>query len=107
MWTMIGTYNYVLFTNDTDWLSENWAGYLKAMSYIESHLLYASGLLDVIGTRDWGRFNQGYNNSEAQMMYVVLHQNALELILIRFRLVYTTLSSPVQISQHGTAILQD
>ncbi|PKX94663.1 Six-hairpin glycosidase [Aspergillus novofumigatus IBT 16806] len=34
MWTMIGTYNYVLFSNDTDFLSANWQKYQAAMDFI-------------------------------------------------------------------------
>ncbi|RAL09929.1 Six-hairpin glycosidase [Aspergillus homomorphus CBS 101889] len=34
MWSMVGTYNYILYTNDTDFLETNWAGYKKAMDYI-------------------------------------------------------------------------
>jgi hypothetical protein len=72
---MIGTYNYVLFTNNTDWLLENWDGYLLAMNYIYDKVTYPSGLLNVTGLRDWARYGQGYNNSEAQMMYVLhLHK---------------------------------
>lgn len=70
MWTMIGTYNYVLYTNDTEFLSENWDGYLLAMNYTYGKVNYPSGLLNVTGTRDWARWQQGYNNSEAQMMLV-------------------------------------
>lgn len=29
--TMIGTYNYVFYTNDTTFLSENFEGYIRAM----------------------------------------------------------------------------
>ncbi|KAJ5720161.1 hypothetical protein N7493_007039 [Penicillium malachiteum] len=68
MWTMIGTYNYVLYTNDTDFLSENWDGYTLAMTYIYDKVTYPSGLLNVTGLRDWARWQQGYNNSEAQMI---------------------------------------
>ncbi|CDM33354.1 CAZyme family GH78 [Penicillium roqueforti] len=68
MWSMIGTYNYVLYTNDTDFLLENWASYLHAMEYIYGKVTYPSGLLNVTGTRDWARWQQGYNNSEAQMI---------------------------------------
>ncbi|KAL1986285.1 hypothetical protein VTN96DRAFT_6653 [Rasamsonia emersonii] len=68
MWTMIGTYNYVLFTNDTGFLLQNWNGYLKAMDYIYGKVDPNSGLLNVTGTRDWARWQQGYNNSEAQMI---------------------------------------
>ncbi|KAJ5500354.1 Bacterial alpha-L-rhamnosidase [Penicillium expansum] len=70
MWSMIGTYKYVLYTNDTDFLLENWASYQHAMEYIYGKVTYPSGLLNVTGTRDWARWQQGYNNSEAQMMYV-------------------------------------
>ncbi|CAG8353753.1 unnamed protein product [Penicillium salamii] len=68
MWSMIGTYNYVLYTNDTDFLLKNWGGYLHAMDYIYGKVTYPSGLLNVTGTRDWARWQQGYNNSEAQMI---------------------------------------
>jgi hypothetical protein len=67
MWTMVGTYNYVLYTNDTTFLQENWAKYLLAMDYIYAKV-GPSGLLDVTGIRDWGRWQQGFNNSEANMM---------------------------------------
>lgn len=68
MWTMIGTYNYVLFTNDTAFLRQNWAGYQRAMDFILAKVTYPSGLLNVTGTRDWARWQQGFNNSEAQMI---------------------------------------
>jgi hypothetical protein len=29
MWTMIGTYNYFLYTNDTNFLASNWQGYIS------------------------------------------------------------------------------
>ncbi|KAM3079487.1 hypothetical protein ACMFMG_005911 [Clarireedia jacksonii] len=67
MWTMIGTYNYVLYTNDTSFLVQNWAKYLKAMDYVYGKVS-APGLLEVTGIRDWARWQQGYNNSEAQMI---------------------------------------
>ncbi|KAJ6120009.1 hypothetical protein N7523_004289 [Penicillium sp. IBT 18751x] len=68
MWSMIGTYNYVLYTNNTDFLEENWDGYLHAMDYIYGKVTYPSGLLNVTGIRDWARWQQGYNNTEAQMI---------------------------------------
>jgi hypothetical protein len=68
MWNMIGTYNYIQYTNDTAWLSQNWAKYLKAMTYIYAKVT-DHGLLHVTGVRDWARLTQGGNNSEANMMY--------------------------------------
>jgi hypothetical protein len=68
MWSMIGTHNYVLYTNDTAFLETNWDGYLLAMDFIYGKVTYPSGLLNVTGIRDWARWQQGYNNTEAQMM---------------------------------------
>lgn len=68
MWTMIGTYNYALFTNDTAWLAQNWPKYQFAMEYIYGKVLEPSGLLNVTGIRDWARWQQGFNNSEANMI---------------------------------------
>ncbi|KUI69286.1 hypothetical protein VM1G_05479 [Cytospora mali] len=67
MWSMIGTYNYLLYTNDTDFLAQNWDGYLAAMKYIYAKV-QPSGLLNVTGTRDWARWQTGFNMSEAQMI---------------------------------------
>lgn len=67
MWTMIGTYNYLLYTNDTDFLAENYHGYLHAMDYIYGKV-GPSGLLNVTGVRDWARWVTGFNMSEAQMI---------------------------------------
>ena len=74
---MIGTYNYVLFTNDTGFPLQNWNGYQKAMDYIYDEVDPNSGLLNVTGIRDWARWQQGFNNSEAQMMYVPRPDSAI------------------------------
>ncbi|TPX18807.1 uncharacterized protein E0L32_011486 [Thyridium curvatum] len=68
MWTMVGTYNYVLYTNDTAFLGRNWAGYLRAMAFITAKQTYPSGLLDASGTRDWARWQTGFNMTEAQVI---------------------------------------
>jgi hypothetical protein len=68
MWTMIGTYNYLLYTNDMDFLLLNWAKYKHAMTFIYAKV-QPSGLLNTTGTRDWTRWQTGWNNSEANMMY--------------------------------------
>ena len=64
MWTMIGTYNYFLYTNDTNFLASNWEGYQHAMEYI-SGKIDNSSLLNVTGIRDWARWQQGFHNTEA------------------------------------------
>lgn len=67
MWTMIGTYNYMLYTNDSSFVVQNWSRYLRAMAYIYAKV-GSSGLLNQTGTRDWARWQTGFNNSEANMI---------------------------------------
>ena len=68
---MIGTFNYVLYSNDTAFLQQNWAKYLLAMDFIYAKV-GPSGLLNVTGLRDWARWQTGFNGSEPNMM-LVLH----------------------------------
>ncbi|KAF2973186.1 hypothetical protein GQX73_g414 [Xylaria multiplex] len=68
MWTLIGTYNYVLYGNDTNFLAHNWDRYRRAIEYVYGKVDEKSGLLSVTGTRDWARWGQGSNNSEANMI---------------------------------------
>jgi uncharacterized protein (DUF608 family) len=91
MWTLIGTYNYILYTNDTDFLSKNWPKYQTALNHVVRKIDRKSGLLSVTGKRDWARWQQGGNNSEANMM-LVLHFIPLRLIAnLRIR---QTISNP-------------
>ncbi|KAI9714907.1 MAG: hypothetical protein M1820_000196 [Bogoriella megaspora] len=77
MWTMIGTYNYVFYTNDTAFLAANWPRYTKAMEYVYGKVLAPSGLLNVTGIRDWARWQQGFNNTEANIiLYHTLNTGA-------------------------------
>ncbi|EKG11729.1 Six-hairpin glycosidase-like protein [Macrophomina phaseolina MS6] len=64
---MIGTYNYVLYSGDLDFLDIVWERYLKAMDYVYGKV-DDSGLLNVTGIRDWARWQQGWNNTEANMI---------------------------------------
>ncbi|PSK56698.1 hypothetical protein B9Z65_6322 [Elsinoe australis] len=68
MWTMIGCYNYVLYSNDTTWLTTIWPKYNHLMDYIYGQVTYPSGLMNVTGLRDWARWQTGFNNSQAQMI---------------------------------------
>jgi hypothetical protein len=67
MWTMIGIYNYLLYSNDRSFLQENRSKYLLAMNYIYAKI-DKSGLLNVIGLRDWARWQTGFNSSEPNIM---------------------------------------
>lgn len=67
MATLIGIYEYYLFTNDSAFMSANWDKYVKAVSYI-TRQIDNTGLLFVTGTQDWGRDGQGGHNTEANML---------------------------------------
>jgi len=67
MWTMIGIYNYLLYSNDRSFLQENWSKCLLAMNYIYAKI-DKSGLLNVTGLRDWARWQTGFNSSEPNIM---------------------------------------
>ena len=67
-WSLIGAYNYHLYSGDTEWLEEIWANYTKAVQYLEG-LVDDTGLLNVSCVADWGRLWQGGHNSEANAIY--------------------------------------
>ncbi|KAI2784378.1 glycoside hydrolase family 78 protein [Daldinia loculata] len=70
MWTMIGTYNYVLYSGDVDFIRGIWTKYLLAMSFVTNQLDSSLGLLNITGyTDDWGRFNVSSTLASAQMLY--------------------------------------
>ncbi|KAJ3822380.1 glycoside hydrolase family 78 protein [Lentinula raphanica] len=71
-WTLIGSYNYYLYSGDDEWLNTIWANYTLAVSFIEGKV-DDSGLLNVTGLRDWARQGGGGHNSEGNaILYKVL-----------------------------------
>lgn len=67
---MIGTYNYVLYSGDLDFIRENWDRYVAAMSFVTNQLDPSLGILNITGyIRDWGRFNVRDTQASAQMLY--------------------------------------
>ena len=72
MWTLIGTYNYYLYSGDIDWLQTVWENYTRAVAYVESKV-DSSGLMNITGLRDWGRLGQGGHNAEGNaILYKVV-----------------------------------
>ncbi|OTA80927.1 glycoside hydrolase family 78 protein [Hypoxylon sp. CO27-5] len=70
MWTIIGTYNYVLYSGDVDFIRGIWAKYLAGMTFLTNQLNSSLGLLNITGyTNDWGRFNVDNTQASAQMLY--------------------------------------
>lgn len=74
MAAMIATQNYILYSNDTQWLDGVWSGYKMAMSYITAKINNETGLLDVSGASGWGRSatEAGYSTIGNMLLYGVL-----------------------------------
>ena len=69
MWTLVGTYTYYLYTGDKAWLDGIWSKYQLGMNFITAKI-DSGNLLNVTGTNDWARGDQGGDNIEANaLMY--------------------------------------
>ncbi|WP_370086254.1 alpha-L-rhamnosidase [Streptacidiphilus sp. MAP12-16] len=76
MWTLIGTATYYLESADKGWLDGVWSQYQRGLDFITAKV-DGNGLLDVTGTHDWARGDQGGENIEANaMLYRVLTTGA-------------------------------
>lgn len=73
MATLLGAYEYYIFTVDDPWLDSTYLSRFKpGMDFITAKI-DSTGLLFVTGTADWGRIGQGGYNTEANMiMYETL-----------------------------------
>jgi hypothetical protein len=49
-------------------MQDTWSNYTKGLAYI-SGKINSTGLVDVTGTIDWGRYGQGGYNAEANAIY--------------------------------------
>jgi hypothetical protein len=55
-WTLIGVWNYWLYTNDVAWVQSVWTKYTLAVQYLASKVDATTGLIDSTGASDdWGR----------------------------------------------------
>ncbi|KAL9053240.1 MAG: hypothetical protein Q9162_004907 [Coniocarpon cinnabarinum] len=64
LYSLIGLYNYFIFTGDTAFLQSHWEGTKKALNYSLS-LVDETGLQNVTSPNDWLRFGMGGHNIEA------------------------------------------
>lgn len=72
MSSLIGTYDYILYSGDLPFLARNWKGVKEGISFI-ARKIDSTGLLHVTGLNDWGRYTQGGHNTEANaLMYGTL-----------------------------------
>jgi hypothetical protein len=76
MWTLIGTASYYLYSGDKSWLDGIWSQYQLGVNYSVGKI-DSNGLMNVTGTNDWARNDQGGENIEANaLLYHVLTTGA-------------------------------
>ena len=72
LWALLGTSTYFQYSGDKAWLDQVWPKYKQGMSYIRAKI-DGNNLLNVTGTADWARSNQGGENIQANaVMYASL-----------------------------------
>ncbi|KAI4187397.1 MAG: hypothetical protein LQ348_004087 [Seirophora lacunosa] len=64
MHTLLGVWNYILFTDDLPWLRSHWGAYLQAFEYSLAKV-DRTGLFHVTSTNDWLRPGMTGHNLEA------------------------------------------
>lgn len=67
MWALIGTYNYLLYSGDEDFIRDNWSKHEAAVAYAWS-LISDAGVVSVKGNRDWGRLTSANDRASASML---------------------------------------
>lgn len=67
LWALIGTYNYFLYTGDTDFIQEVWPKYTKALRKSLT-TINGAGIVSVTGEKDWGRWTYERERSSASML---------------------------------------
>ncbi|KAL3423425.1 alpha-l-rhamnosidase a [Phlyctema vagabunda] len=76
--TLLGAYNYVLYSGDIAWLKGRWAAYTKALD-VSIAKVDGYGLLHVSSTYDWLRPGMTGHNLEAS---VILYDTILKTIVL-------------------------
>ncbi len=76
LWTLIGTANYFQYSHDLAWLRGEWTNYVKALQFSLAKV-GSDGLMNVTGTADWARSDQGGENIAANaLLYQALRTGA-------------------------------
>jgi hypothetical protein len=77
MSSIIGTYEYILYSANVGFLASNWPKISLAINWIAGKI-DNTGLLYVTGASDWGRYAQGGHNTQANaLMYRTLITGSL------------------------------
>ncbi|KAH8891384.1 Six-hairpin glycosidase [Thozetella sp. PMI_491] len=98
--TLLGTYNYVLYSGDIAWLEQRWPAYLKALQVSISRV-DELGLVHVASTADWLRPGMtGHNLEATAMLHAALSKSKLLLS-------WLPKDSKEDIRRNDTALLED
>lgn len=76
--TLLGTYNYVLYSGDVGWLDRHWQSYKIALG-ISIAKVDDLGLLHVTSTADWLRPGMSGHNLEASALLLEVLKNTFKL----------------------------
>jgi hypothetical protein len=76
--TLVGTYYYVLYSGDLDWLKERWTAYTRALA-ISIGKVDEFNLLHVSSTSDWNRWGMTGHNVEASAILYDVLKNSIRL----------------------------
>ena len=76
--TLVGTYYYVLYSGDLDWLERRWAAYTKALG-ISIGKVDEFNLLHVSSGSDWNRWGMTGHNVEASAILYDVLKNSIKL----------------------------
>ncbi|KAJ9134654.1 Alpha-l-rhamnosidase a [Pleurostoma richardsiae] len=74
--TLLGVYNYVVYSGDVEWLKARWPAYVRALA-VSAAKVDELGLLHVSSTADWLRPGMtGHNLEASAILYEVLTRSA-------------------------------
>ncbi|OLN95453.1 hypothetical protein CCHL11_09471 [Colletotrichum chlorophyti] len=76
--TLLGTYNYVKYSGDVDWLAKRWPAYLKALN-VSIEKVDHTGLLHVTSGADWLRPGMTGHNLEASAILSAVLEKSIKL----------------------------
>ncbi|KAL7625295.1 hypothetical protein AAE478_004511 [Parahypoxylon ruwenzoriense] len=76
--TLLGTYDYVLYSGDIAWLRERWPAYQRALK-VSIAKVDARNLIHVTSPLDWNRHGMGGHNIEASAILYAVLTRSLEL----------------------------
>ncbi|KAK8012674.1 hypothetical protein PG991_010049 [Apiospora marii] len=78
MHTLLGVYDYVMYSGDIDWLRKKWPDYMRAF-YVSVSKVDSKNLMHVTSPFDWNRHGMGGHNVEASAMLQVVLKRTMEL----------------------------